>query len=118
MTTRYQEFADTATARAKERALWSQYYQRECSRRGLRIGVDSLDRFSGRVMPLGQAATQSVGNTGTVAGVPLLRVPGADNECSGLSETGTLVDRASLSQPVRDALDAEDADVPSGARQR
>lgn len=105
---RFQSLPSRAAAIAAERTLWNAYYARECARRGLVPGVDSLDKRGDRVLPLAEAVTTNVGHVRTLpGGVHVLEVPG--DELDDLPEAASLVARASLPQAVLDALDADDA---------
>ncbi len=116
MSERYHIHATVDDAETEAQLIWDSYYERECARRGLRVGVDSLDTRRGRVLPL-PAVTERAANVKVVDGTPLLCAPGTDEELEGLSETATLVEREALPQRIQDALDgAQVAAKPARVR--
>lgn len=112
--TRYRTAATRASLQITERFIWDAYYARECQRRRLRLGVDSLLTRDGRVVPLADAAQMNIGNIETIAGVEVLIVPGADDELAGIPEVAALVERSALPQSVRDELDQREQNVGVG----
>jgi hypothetical protein len=113
--TKYSIHATLNDGLAYERLLWDRYYTTTCAQRGLRAGVDALDRRAGRVLPLAEADTTHVGHVRIVADTPLCEVPDAGGD---VPDDAALVDRAALPAAVRDALDAEDIGASAQAQVR
>lgn len=102
MSSRYQVHATRAEAQAAADSEWTVYAARVRAARGLLPGA-SFDTRAGReVQP---PVTTRCAEVSAIAGSFLVEI---DDQIS-TDNGATTVDRASLSRPIQDALDARDA---------